>query len=305
MPEKDNKKRIIYEVGTNDTGIFCGTMALASRVFQSIDPDYAGILKQAAVKAGNFLIGNLGQIHTPSNDFTGAYLSSDSNDEQYWAFAELFRLTGETKYLDLTEKFFKKSWMPTVGWENTFTLGIYTLLKSGKIPQKLKEKLLMIVLLEAVRIVEKVELNGYGAALYYSEYSWASNKTACAYGLNLLLAYDFFYEKEYLTAARKQLDYIFGVNVLSKSFLTGMGDDPVKYPHHRLIEASKKMVPGLLMGGPNDDAQDGKYSKDLGPKGYIDHPGAYSCNEYAIDYNAPLVFLAGYFMYLNDKGVLY
>ncbi|MBN2534881.1 MAG: glycoside hydrolase family 9 protein [Spirochaetales bacterium] len=305
MPEKDTKKRLIYEVGTNDTGIFCGAMALAARVFQSIDPAYAERLQQAAIKAGDFLIKNPGKIHTPSNDFTGAYLSSDSDDEQYWAFAELFRLTGETKYLDLTHNFLKKSWMPTVGWENTLTLGMYALIKSGKLPQKLKEKLLMIIFLEAERIVTKITLNGYGAALYFSEYSWASNKTACAYGLNLLLAYDFFYEKEYLTAARKQIDYIFGVNTLSKSFLTGMGDDPVKYPHHRITMASKIIVPGLLMGGPNDDAQDGKYPKDMGPKGYIDHPAAYSCNEYAIDYNAPLVFLAGYFMCLKDKSVLY
>ncbi|MBN2440803.1 MAG: glycoside hydrolase family 9 protein [Spirochaetales bacterium] len=304
-PEKDTKKRLIYEVGTNDTGIFCGAMALAARVFKSIDPSYAKTLEEAALKAGNFLIDTIDRIITPSNDFTGAYLSSDSNDERYWAFAELFRLTGETKYLDLTEKFFKKSWMPSVGWENTHTLGMYALLKSQKLPQKLKEKLLMIILLEANRILSKVQLNGYKAALYYSEYSWASNKTAAAYGLNLLFAYDFFYEKEYLDAARKQIDYILGVNVLSKSFLTGMGDDPVKYPHHRVVQASKIMVPGLLMGGPNDEAQDGKYPKNLGPKGYVDNPEAYSCNEYAIDYNAPLVFLAGYFMCLDNKSILY
>ncbi|MBN1698466.1 MAG: glycoside hydrolase family 9 protein [Spirochaetales bacterium] len=304
LPEADTDKRLVYEVGTNDTGIFCGTVATAARVLKSIYPSYAQKCEKAALKAGEFLLAHEAQTVTPSNDYTGAYLSSDSDDEQYWAFAELFRLTADRKYLEAANRHMKKSWVPAIGWENTLTLGIYTLLKSGNLPQKQKENLLILFVKEADSIIKKSELNGYRAALYFSEYSWASNKTALAYALNLLLAYDFFYEKEYLEVARRQLDYILGFNVLSKCFITGMGDDPVKYPHHRIVQASKVIVPGLMMGGPNDEAQDGKYPKDLGPRGYVDNWAAYSCNEYAIDYNAPLVFLAGYFMCLKDKGLL-
>ena len=60
-----------------------------------------------------------------------------------------------------------------------------------------------------------------------------------------------------------------------------------------------------MVNGPNNGAQDGKYPKNLGPRGYVDNWHAYSCNEPTIDGNAPLVFLVGYFMSLKDKGILY
>jgi hypothetical protein len=44
------------------------------------------------------------------------------------------------------------------------------------------------------------------------------------------------------------------------------------------------------------NAEDGVYPKGLGARGYVDDAQSYASNEYAIDYNAPLVFLAGYFM---------
>ena len=85
------------------------------------------------------------------------------------------------------------------------------------------------------------------------------------------------------------------MNPLSKSFLTGIGADRVRYPHHRIFEGSGVVVPGLLVGGPNNNAEDGAYPGGLQAKGYVDKVQSYASNEYAIDYNAPFVFLSGYF----------
>ena len=63
-----------------------------------------------------------------------------------------------------------------------------------------------------------------------------------------------------------------------------------------MVEALEVMVPGLMVGGPNTNAEDGVYEKGLGARGYVDDSKSYASNEYAIDYNAPVVFLAGYFM---------
>ncbi len=113
------------------------------------------------------------------------------------------------------------------------------------------------------------------------------------------MAYQFISNKALIEAARYQINYILGVNTLSKSFVTTIGTDYPRNPHHRILQSTSVLVPGLLVGGPNSNAEDGQYPQSLGARGYVDKIEAFSCNEYAIDYNAPLVFLAGYFM--KDK----
>ncbi|MBE3584216.1 MAG: glycoside hydrolase family 9 protein [Limnochordaceae bacterium] len=55
-------------------------------------------------------------------------------------------------------------------------------------------------------------------------------------------------------------------------------------------------LPGLLVGGPNSHAEDKVAPGGRGPLSYIDVAPAYSVNEPAIDYNAPLVFTVGYLL---------
>lgn len=52
-------------------------------------------------------------------------------------------------------------------------------------------------------------------------------------------------------------------------------------------------VPGLLVGGPNPGRQDGcAYPSTLAPLAYSDAVCSYASNEIAINWNAPLVYLA-------------
>jgi endoglucanase len=81
---------------------------------------------------------------------------------------------------------------------------------------------------------------------------------------------------------------------LGRSFITGLGANAPEHPHHRLVAAGGKMIPGMLVGGPNNAGEDGICPAGQGPRSYVDNQQAYSCNEPAIDYNAPLVFVAGY-----------
>jgi endoglucanase len=79
--------------------------------------------------------------------------------------------------------------------------------------------------------------------------------------------------------------------------VTGVGALPPQHPHHRLVAATGKMIPGMLVGGPNEHPKDGKVTAKLGPRSYLDQQDAWSVNEPAIDYNAPLVFVAGWLAY--------
>ena len=95
----------------------------------------------------------------------------------------------------------------------------------------------------------------------------------------------------------ENVHYLLGRNTFSLSWVTQVGENSVRHPHHRPSQADgvEAPYPGLLAGGPNPGRQDG-YMRRLIPAGlppaknYVDVTGAYACNEVAINWNAPLVF---------------
>jgi endoglucanase len=98
-----------------------------------------------------------------------------------------------------------------------------------------------------------------------------------------------------MDVALDNLHYLFGRNTFSLSWVTQVGANPFKHPHHRQRRGSKRGPwPGLLAGGPNARRQDPAMRKwlDLPPaRMYLDEQASYATNEVAINWNAPLVFL--------------
>jgi endoglucanase len=68
-------------------------------------------------------------------------------------------------------------------------------------------------------------------------------------------------------------------------------------PHHRpsASDTVDAPVPGLLVGGPNPGQQDrcAGYPTRVPARSYVDSTCAYAANEIAINWNAPLAYLAG------------
>ena len=67
------------------------------------------------------------------------------------------------------------------------------------------------------------------------------------------------------------------------------------FPHHRPSTADGVVepVPGLLAGGPNPGMQDKcKYEFTETETAYTDVDCSYASNEIAINWNAPIVYLA-------------
>jgi endoglucanase len=96
--------------------------------------------------------------------------------------------------------------------------------------------------------------------------------------------------------ALENLHYLLGRNTFSLSWVTQVGANPFRRPHHRPSGADGKPEPwpGLLSGGPNRSPQDPVMKKlpELPPaKMYLDEEASYASNEVAINWNAPLVFL--------------
>jgi endoglucanase len=116
----------------------------------------------------------------------------------------------------------------------------------------------------------------------------------------LVQAYRLTKKADYLDAAQSALDYTLGRNPLGISYVTGFGTRSTMHPHHRPSEADgiAAPVPGWLAGGPNPGQQDARdckgasYASKLPALSYLDHGCSYASNEIAINWNAPLVYVA-------------
>jgi endoglucanase len=135
----------------------------------------------------------------------------------------------------------------------------------------------------------------YHITLGPTEFFWGSNGNAANHGMVLLRAFAATQDPKFLAAAQDQLDYLLGRNALNICFVTGFGQRFPLNPHHRISEADdvREPVPGMLAGGPNSGQQDDcVYDSDLPALSYSDTYCSYASNEIAINWNAPLAYLA-------------
>jgi endoglucanase len=125
----------------------------------------------------------------------------------------------------------------------------------------------------------------------------------------LALAADMTNDAKYVNAVAEGMNYILGRNPLDQSYVTGYGERPLQNPHHRFwahqANAKFPSAPaGVVSGGPNSGLQD-PYVQAAGLAGcapqkcFVDNIEAWSANEMAINWNAPLAWVAGY---LDEKG---
>jgi endoglucanase len=309
LPEKD--KLISYVIGTGKepfksscaTGDTSAVMAIAARTFQPFDAAYAARCLRSARAAWTW-IEKYPDItyHNPEGVSTGDYGDRNCGDEHLWAAAELWRTTGDTSYhryfLDhYTE--YRKSIRPDgpPGWPNVSDMALWTyVLGHGKDAEAVAA-IRQDSIGAAGKIVERTAANGYRISLTSRDYIWGSNSVAANYGMQLVVANAMQPNPRYIETALENLHYLLGRNTFSLSFVTQVGANPFRHPHHRPSGADNNPEPwpGLLSGGPNRGRQDPamkNLAADLAPaKMYLDDQAAYSANEVAINWNAPLVFL--------------
>ena len=116
------------------------------------------------------------------------------------------------------------------------------------------------------------------------------------------MAYEETKNQKFFDAAFDQLHYILGANAHNLSFVTGEGKNYAMHPHFRpdAADGIDEPIPGFLIGGANQNLQDpvmqDRFNKSTPPAlCYIDEVGSYASNEIAINWNAALVFVIGYF----------
>jgi endoglucanase len=311
MPDKANTVRYVVQKSTAATLDFAAVMAQASRIFKKFPnqvPGLADSCLNAAEQAWQWAVKNPAVIYdqdemnkkfSPKIN-TGAYGDKYLTDEWFWASTELFVATDKDEYYNQIKTGKTNAINIPASWAQVKLLGIYTLaqhagLQAATNPELAEMKELLLSF--ADNLIGNADNNAYQTVMTKApaKFQWGSNGDAANQGILLIKAYQLSHNKKYLNFALANLDYILGRNAAGYSYVTGYGSKTLMHPHHRpsIADGIAEPVPGLLSGGPNPGMQDGvKLASVVPDEAFIDDERSYATNEIAINWNAPLAYLA-------------
>ncbi|MEU9291241.1 glycoside hydrolase family 9 protein [Streptomyces sp. NPDC048275] len=309
-PEQDAQPRELHAPSTAATLKLAAAAAQCARVFRPYDTAFANRCRTAARKAWTAARANPAQ-YAPDSDSTGggAYGDSQVTDEFYWAATELYATTGERPYRDAVTS---SPWhtastaFPAGGfsWSDTAALGRITLatVRSG-LPASDLSRVRASVTAAADGYLATMAGQGYAVPIPATGYVWGSNSAVTDNAIVMAVAQELTGDRRYRTGVLESMDYLLGRNALGQSYVTGYGERYSRNQHHRFwahqYDPSLPNPPaGSLAGGPNSGLQDPVAQEHLpgcAPAAcYIDDIGSYSTNEVAVNWNAPLAWLAAY-----------
>jgi len=311
MPEDDHLTSEVIGTGQAPFKSTCATAdlaavaAIAARVYLPFDAKFAARNLEAARKAWAWAEKYPNVVfRNPPGVSTGEYGDSYCGDERMWAAAELWRTTGEAVYNDYFVKRYPdfRPWLDHLspeGWKEVANMGLWTYalgVRNGSDAAVVADIRKRAAAAARV-VVERTRKNQYRVSLLTQDYVWGSNGMVANYGMELLVANVLAPDASFVETAQDNLHYLLGRNTFSLSWVTQVGANPYRHPHHRPSGADKNAEPwpGLLSGGPNARRQDTALKnlpEGLPPaKVYLDDQGSYASNEIAINWQAPLVFL--------------
>lgn len=311
-PEDEKDKLVISPISTAATADFAGSLAFASKFYQKEDKEFAQKLLDAALKAQEYLNHHDDEIFiNPPEITTGSYGDRNVSDERYFALCAIWDATENPEYLkkaleireneislsqkkeNETEK--KHFWHEDFGWGLMAGFGTEILINnSQKIgDEETVQKLKDAIIKNADASVKTAQKSAF---LYASKfYGWGSNGAVCDQAHLLMLAFKITGKTEYKTIAKAQIDYVLGCNPLNYCYVTCCGSKSPEHPHHRPSGAAKKVMPGMLVGGPcsglNDEYARTHLQNLPALKCYADTEPSYSTNEIAIYWNSAFVYV--------------
>jgi endoglucanase len=305
-PTETEIERFVYPPSTAATLNLAATAAQCARVWADIDPEFSAQCLTAAQTAWEAALANpnLYAGNVPGGG-GGNYDDTSVSDDFLWAAAELYVTTQDPAYQEYVDRFSAFVHFPgpstsdssSMYWGETGALGLISLaMVDGN------ETYQRDIISTADAYLEQLDEAGYRLPMGISGYVWGSNSGVMNNALVLALAYDFTGDPAYLDGTIAAMDYVLGRNALSFSYITGYGVHSPEHVHHRFWGNQGDYPPpppGVLAGGANADPSDpdslANAILDSGPaKRYVDMYGAYSTNEVAINWNAPLMWVTAY-----------
>lgn len=309
-PEQDAQPRELHRPSTAATLNLAAAAAQCARVFRPYDSAYADRCLSSARRAWTAARANPA-LYAPDSDGTGggAYGDAQVTDEFYWAAAELYAATGEGAYRDAVTS---SPWHTSAtaftpygfGWADTAALGrlVLATVPTG-LPATDVARVRSSVTAAADGYLARMTAQGYAVPVPADGYFWGSNGEVANDAVVMAVAGELTGDGRYRAGALETMDYLLGRNALGLSYVTGYGETSAQNQHHRFwahqLDSSLPHPPaGSLAGGPNSALQDPVAEEKLtgcAPAAcYVDDIGSYSTNEVAVNWNAPLAWLAAY-----------
>jgi len=305
-PADDPQPRLLYPPSTAATLNLAATAAQCARIWRTIDPAFAARCLAASERAFKAALRNP-EVYAPDS-FTGSGSYGDRQlaDEFYWAAAELFVTTGSPAYRDaVTHMAQFTTPLNEPSWGGTAALGtiaLATIPNTLTPPEVAAQRALIIA--AADRFLADDKQSGYRVPYPGTAYIWGSNAMILNRAMILAQAERLTGAARYREGVVDAMDYVLGRNPLDQSYVTGFGANPVHNPHHRfwahsLDPKTPPPPPGVLSGGPNstsmvDTVSSTMRGKCVGQRCWTDKTMAYTMNEVAINWNAPLVWITAY-----------
>ena len=322
LPEEETEERYFTPWGSEATANFVAVMAQAARIYRPYDSPFADRCLQAARSGYRFLQEHPDYHPADQTDFhTGSYevhgpehLINGVPHNRLWAAAELWETTGAPDVLwDLERqiKIVKGHVDVDFDWPEVKNLGLLTYVFSERIGRNpaLVKMVRDNVLAVADQIVQTADRDGYARPLG-SVYYWGGNGGVARQTLILMAADRLTRDNTrpqdvrgaqlvlrtsgrptgrpvYRATCLDALNYLFGRNYYGRSFVTGVGFNPPRYPHDRRSggDAVADPWPGYLVGGPENKATD-----------WQDDQKNARTNEIAINWNAALIYALAAFL---------
>jgi len=307
-PAADPLPRELHRPSTAATLNLAAAAAQGARLFRRFDAAFAERLLAAARVAYDAALANP-VLYAPGSDGSGggSYSDGDVSDELYWAAAELYLSTHESVYLDAvvasphhTGPVFS---VDGFSWGSVAALGRLDL---ATVPSPLP----------GARAVRRSVVDGAEAILALAEaqawgqpyapvagWVWGSTSQVLNNLVVLGTAYDLAGDRRFQRGVIEGVGFLLGRNALNLSFITGYGDVFAQNQHSRLFAAQLNVESphppiGSIAGGPNTGLQDPTVRELLtgciGQNCYVDDINSYSTNEVAINWNAPLAWVASF-----------
>ena len=302
LPPSQSDSRFLFPPSTAATLNLAATAAQCARIWKTIDADFSARCLKAAETAWQAAKANPAILAAEFPALGGgAYGDGNVSDEFYWAAAELYLTTGKPEYKSFYSASPDNLSNKAIFWGDTAALGTISLAVVGK---DAAARAAIVKAADDEMNIMYADSNGYLSPLAPNNYQWGSNSDALNRAMMLALAYDFSGNIRTLNAATEVMNYVLGRNALNFSFVSGYGTQFVQHPHHRFWgnqpgNGFPPPPPGVLAGGPNGSPSDpaataaGLAGKPPA-KSYVDEMGSYSTNEVAINWNAPLAWMAAY-----------
>ena len=305
MPEDDTEEMFVFPVSSMAAADLAAVCALASNIYSAYDKAFSDKLLRAAEKSIDWLNRNPQFIGftNPEGCKTGSYGERDDSSNRFWAYSEMYALSGEQKYHDSLVSALDNDFSHTeMGYGEVGGLGAlaYIMCKQEKdadLLKRLKNEFCSL----AGELKKTADQCGYGVAMEKDDYCWGSNMILMKKAMIFAITDVLFGDHTCREYANSHIHCLLGANALGISYVTGIGEFRCNYPHLRpaFADGIEECIPGMVAGGPNNHLSD-PFARKVIPDGtppmkcYADDTASYSLNEITIYWNSPTVFVLAY-----------